>query len=143
MPFGLGFGETILILFIVLIFFGPRRMPEMGAALGKGIRDFKRALNGISAELHEGANPSTSTIHQPFPAPSETLVATPSQPAVLDAPPAPGVESTAIAPEHPSRVVVDAVTTPVGQVAADHPTLQRSGDPVSPHAADGDASHPA
>lgn len=51
MPFGLGFGETILIFFIILIFFGPKRLPEMGASLGKGIRDFKRALNGVTAEL--------------------------------------------------------------------------------------------
>jgi TatA/E family protein of Tat protein translocase len=51
MPFGLGFGETLLIFAIILIFFGPRKLPEMGASLGKGIRDFKRALNGVAAEL--------------------------------------------------------------------------------------------
>jgi sec-independent protein translocase protein TatA len=119
MPFGLGFGESILILAIILIFFGPRRMPEMGAALGKGIRDFKRALNGITADLDVGVNPST--IHQPFPAPA------PVQPAVVVAAPvSPGALATLAAPEMPATAVVDSISSPVGQIAADHPTLQRA-----------------
>jgi sec-independent protein translocase protein TatA len=128
MPFGLGFGESILILAIILIFFGPRRMPEMGAALGKGIRDFKRALNGISAELNEGANPSTSPTYQPFPAP-----AAPAQPAVVAAPASLDAAATLVAPEAPAAAIVDSVSAPVGQIAADHPTLQRT--PAEVHAA--------
>jgi sec-independent protein translocase protein TatA len=47
MPFGLGISETILIFAVVMLFFGPKRLPELATGLGKGIRDFKRALNGV------------------------------------------------------------------------------------------------
>jgi sec-independent protein translocase protein TatA len=124
MPFGLGFGETILILAIVLIFFGPRRMPEMGASLGKGIRDFKRALNGISAEINEGANPTTHTVHQPFPVPQPTVVASPADATVAAA--QVGGDATVAAPEGTAPVEIDVVSTPVGQIAADHPTFQQT-----------------
>lgn len=43
----IGIEKLLLILAIVLIFFGPRRLPELGATLGKGIRDFKRSLHGV------------------------------------------------------------------------------------------------
>ena len=39
----LGFTELILILFIVLIIFGAGKLPEIGGALGRGIRNFKKA----------------------------------------------------------------------------------------------------
>jgi sec-independent protein translocase protein TatA len=41
----LGWGEMLLIGVVVLLLFGARRLPEIGAALGKGIRDFKRSLS--------------------------------------------------------------------------------------------------
>lgn len=47
MPFGLGFGELTLIFGVLLMLFGAKRLPEVAAGMGKGIRDFKRALNGM------------------------------------------------------------------------------------------------
>ncbi len=44
--FGLS-GEHILILGIVLLIFGPRRLPELGNTLGKAIRNFKDAVSGV------------------------------------------------------------------------------------------------
>lgn len=41
--FGLGFQELFVILIIVLLFFGGNKLPEVGSALGKAIREFKRA----------------------------------------------------------------------------------------------------
>ncbi|HEX9243517.1 MAG TPA: twin-arginine translocase TatA/TatE family subunit [Anaeromyxobacter sp.] len=41
---GLGFGELLVILFIVLLFFGANRLPAMGAGLGKAIKGFKDAI---------------------------------------------------------------------------------------------------
>lgn len=53
MPFGrLGFGEIILILLVLLIVFGPRRLPELGGALGKGIREFKRSVTDLKSGLN-------------------------------------------------------------------------------------------
>ncbi len=45
--FGIGAPELIVILVIALIVFGPGKLPEIGAALGKGIRDFKKSFDGV------------------------------------------------------------------------------------------------
>ncbi len=39
----LGFGEIVIILIIALLVFGPTKLPQLGEALGKGIRNFKKA----------------------------------------------------------------------------------------------------
>jgi sec-independent protein translocase protein TatA len=41
----LGFGEIAMILVVVLLLFGAKRLPEVGASIGKGIREFKRSLS--------------------------------------------------------------------------------------------------
>ncbi len=41
MPFGLGMPELIIVLVIIVIIFGVGRLPEIGGALGKGIREFR------------------------------------------------------------------------------------------------------
>jgi sec-independent protein translocase protein TatA len=43
---GLGFGELIILLIIVLLVFGAGKLPQIGDALGKSIKNFKRAANG-------------------------------------------------------------------------------------------------
>lgn len=43
--FGLGTTELIIILVLVLVFFGAGKLPEIGGALGKGLRSFKKAAN--------------------------------------------------------------------------------------------------
>jgi TatA/E family protein of Tat protein translocase len=40
-------GEHLLVLGIVLLIFGPRRLPELGNTLGKAIRNFKDAVSGV------------------------------------------------------------------------------------------------
>ena len=53
---GIGFTELIVILVIILILFGPGKLPEIGKALGKGIREFKDAqynTEEISNESNE------------------------------------------------------------------------------------------
>jgi sec-independent protein translocase protein TatA len=48
MPFGgLSIGELVLIFAVILLLFGPKRLPELAAGVGRGIRDFKRSLNGL------------------------------------------------------------------------------------------------
>ena len=55
---GLGMGEVVLILLVLLLVFGARRLPELGGALGKGIREFKRSVHEIEGELtRPDANP--------------------------------------------------------------------------------------
>jgi sec-independent protein translocase protein TatA len=43
--FGLGTQELLIILLIVLVLFGGRKLPEVFTGLGKGIRNFKKAMN--------------------------------------------------------------------------------------------------
>jgi sec-independent protein translocase protein TatA len=46
-----GVPEIILILVIVLIFFGVGKLPQVGSAIGKGLRSFKRGQQGLEDEL--------------------------------------------------------------------------------------------
>lgn len=48
-----GAGEIILLLVLALILFGPRRLPEMGKALGRGIREFRDAMAGVEREVSQ------------------------------------------------------------------------------------------
>jgi len=49
----LGATELILILLVVVIFFGAKKIPELAQGLGKGIREFKKATRGIEEEVTE------------------------------------------------------------------------------------------
>jgi sec-independent protein translocase protein TatA len=46
MPFGIGPLELIIVLVIVLVIFGPKRLPGLGRSLGSGMREFKDSLSG-------------------------------------------------------------------------------------------------
>jgi sec-independent protein translocase protein TatA len=46
MPFGIGVTELVILLVALLIIFGPKRLPEMGRSLGKGMREFKDSIAG-------------------------------------------------------------------------------------------------
>jgi sec-independent protein translocase protein TatA len=45
----LGFGEILLILLVVLLLFGAKRIPEIAGSFGKGIREFKKNMSDITA----------------------------------------------------------------------------------------------
>ena len=49
----LGPMELFIILVIVLVIFGARRVPEIGASIGKGIREFKRNLSDVDSQIKE------------------------------------------------------------------------------------------
>jgi sec-independent protein translocase protein TatA len=46
MPGWIGLPELLILLVVVLLFFGPKRLPEMGRSLGKGMREFKDSVTG-------------------------------------------------------------------------------------------------
>ena len=46
MPFGIGIWELLILLLVLLLVFGPKRLPEMGRQLGKGMREFKDSVSG-------------------------------------------------------------------------------------------------
>nr|WP_294874363.1 twin-arginine translocase TatA/TatE family subunit [uncultured Pedobacter sp.] len=52
----MGGGEIMLILAVVLLLFGGKKLPELARGLGKGIRDFKDASEGVKREIHRNIN---------------------------------------------------------------------------------------
>ncbi len=50
MPGWIGFPELLILLVVVLLVFGPKRLPEMGRSLGKGMREFKDSISGSESE---------------------------------------------------------------------------------------------
>jgi TatA/E family protein of Tat protein translocase len=72
MPFGVSIWEVMILLIVLLLIFGAKRLPEMGRSLGKGMREFKDSVTGVE-EAVSGTTPTTA------PPPAE-LPAAPSEP---------------------------------------------------------------
>ena len=47
MPFGISVWELMILLIVLLLIFGAKRLPEMGRSLGKGMREFKDSISGV------------------------------------------------------------------------------------------------
>lgn len=54
--FGPGGGEIMVVLLLVLLIFGSKKIPEFAKGLGKGIRQFKDATNGIQKDIQSNVN---------------------------------------------------------------------------------------
>lgn len=61
----LGFTEILLILVVVLLLFGAKRLPEIGASFGKGIREFKKSISDVNNEITQPAR--NERLSQPAP----------------------------------------------------------------------------
>ena len=55
MPGWIGLPELLILLVVVLLFFGPKRLPEMGRSLGRGMREFKDSVTGDNKDDDEPA----------------------------------------------------------------------------------------
>ena len=71
--FNLGGGEIILILALVLILFGAKKLPELAKGLGTGIKEFKKATRDVTEEMH-------SAMEETPPPPPRSLPAAAPQP---------------------------------------------------------------
>ncbi len=54
--FGLGTSELIVILIIALVVFGPQRLPQIGGAIGKSIKEFKKSMSDTDDDKKSGAS---------------------------------------------------------------------------------------
>jgi sec-independent protein translocase protein TatA len=70
MPFGVAWWEILLILLLVLLVFGPKRLPEMGRSLGRGFREFKDSITGESKDEKAAELPPADTADEPEPEPA-------------------------------------------------------------------------
>ncbi len=57
----IGFNEILIILLIVLLLFGGRKIPELMRGLGRGIREFNDAKTNVRKEIEEGINDKERT----------------------------------------------------------------------------------
>jgi sec-independent protein translocase protein TatA len=93
MPGNIGLPEIAIVLIIALIVFGPKRLPELGRSLGKGIREFKGSIGG---DHDDGDEPKTLSQAQ-----APTAAADPARvdPAPVEPVPAEPAEAEAAAPD--------------------------------------------
>jgi len=108
---GLGMPEIVVILVIALIFFGPRKLPELGRSLGRTMNEFKKASNELRSTLEDEIRVEEQKDQR---AKAET-----ERPAVAPA---------ALVPESPASDS-DAVSESASvsePVAADEPTVSRT-----------------
>lgn len=80
-PGFVGVPELLILLLVVLIFFGPKRLPEMGRSLGKGLREFKDSVTGEHKDDQTLAGlPTATPTHEPVapePVVAETIISEP------------------------------------------------------------------
>ena len=58
MPGWIGAPELLILLLVVLLVFGPKKLPEMGRSLGKGMREFKDSITGKDEETDAALPPA-------------------------------------------------------------------------------------
>ena len=93
MPFGISIWELLILLVVLLLIFGAKRLPEMGRSLGKGMREFKDSVTGVE----EAVSMDTSTT---------TASPTPAQPAELPSAPDPAPQRDEAETEETERETV-------------------------------------
>ena len=72
MPFGIGITELLIVGVLALLVFGPKRLPEIGRSLGRGMREFKESIGGRSDEDDAFALPSVDDEPTLAPAPARS-----------------------------------------------------------------------
>ena len=78
--FGLGGWEVILILAVILVLFGAKKLPELAKGLGQGIKEFKKATNDVQSEFQRATEDDYSQ-RQAYRPPEKAIEASSSNPA--------------------------------------------------------------
>lgn len=72
MPFGISIWELMILLVVLLLLFGAKRLPEMGRSLGKGMREFKDSVTGVEEAVSMDTATTTTTAPKRVELPSAT-----------------------------------------------------------------------
>jgi TatA/E family protein of Tat protein translocase len=101
--FGIGFQEMLIILVVVLIFFGPKRLPDLAKSLGKGIAEFKKASEEVRKGIDEAVQEAETDETRPDAPPSDetTPDAPPSGDEPREGPPPSSASDPASTPSTP------------------------------------------
>ena len=91
-------GEHLLILGIVLLIFGPRRLPELGNTLGRSIRNFKDAISGVEEAKFRKIEEDEQKRVAKLVAEAQTQAAHGAQASVKNEPPVPLTSAALISP---------------------------------------------
>src|SRR5262245_43430885 len=89
----IGMPELILIFVVALLVFGPRKLPEIGKSLGKGLAEFKKASEDLKKTIEQETEDGKRELHAvaPAPPPAETV---PRAAEAVPAGPAPAAEAS-------------------------------------------------
>ncbi len=75
----IGVPELLIVLVIALIVLGPKKLPEVGRSLGRGMREFKDSISGMTETDDDDDTPAlTAPSPSPSPSPTTTASSTPS-----------------------------------------------------------------
>jgi len=98
--FGIGWTEILIVLVVALLVLGPKRLPEIAKGLGRGLRDFRKAMSGLDLD-----DPPDRGPRAPNPPPVEPPARPAPPPALHAAPPeAPPAEPATPATDSPAPV---------------------------------------
>ncbi len=125
--FGMGGMEIMVIMVVALIIFGPGKLPEIGAQVGKAVRDFRRTTNELTREFNDSTSEIRSTMDemkgtmaqvereskelaQSIPATIEGTVQTATTGTTTSQP------AAAVAPDQPQKVAVPSKDDPLADL---------------------------
>ena len=67
LAFGLGWGEIVVIMLVILLLFGAKKLPELAKGMGKGIKEFKKATRDVNDELDRAMDDQPTYTPPPTP----------------------------------------------------------------------------
>lgn len=135
--FGIGFQEMLIILVVVLIFFGPKRLPDLAKSLGKGIAEFKKASEEVRKGIEDAVKEESA---EETPGPPEDLSSYGRAPGSASAPEEPVPTEPAPPFDVPSPAGAPPRDAPVEPSPPDDATA--SADGAAPGTATGETPAP-
>jgi Tat protein translocase TatB subunit len=126
--FGIGTPELLVILIVALIVLGPKRLPEVARALGKGLAELRRATSGLSEELQNARimleQEAQAAVHKPATPPASAAPASAAPASAAPAPLQAPAARVGVARETSTQVDEPSETTAAAAKKSDVPPAQ-------------------